>query len=268
MHHSQIHSLRADAVRIPFCLVTDIAQLIQTLFLQCERLVCQRDGLISESRVRLRICLCAVCKIGGRIIVRVTEVLVLFVADRIDSVDELHILWKDRAEREGMDPCTAGLLFFQRRAPCDRSGQRHIVKPVHFLIIGAEPHEEQTRQRHMVLLTEIHQALCRFCLKVENVERGLRVVCYAECRSQFRVLEHLAHGLKFLCSVKVIVDRLALLNLFLKVLDISQLCLTSRLVGKIALDLFNVGCHVLRIWNTFVFRIAVQLDNVLQETDQ
>ena len=49
---------------------------------------------------------------------------------------------------------------------------------------------------------------------------------------------------------------------------ISFFCLTSCLVGKIFLKLFDVGRHILRIRHPFVFRITINLNNVLHETDQ
>ena len=41
VHYGQIHSLRADPVGIPFCLVADISQLIQPFLFQSQRLICK-----------------------------------------------------------------------------------------------------------------------------------------------------------------------------------------------------------------------------------
>ena len=99
------------------------------------------------------------------------EIFVLFIADRINSVDKLHILWKNGSEREGMDPRSAGFLLFQRRPARDRSRKRYILRSVHLLIISPETHQQEARKRYMIFLAEIHQTLCRLFFQMENIER-------------------------------------------------------------------------------------------------
>ena len=55
VHDRQVHALRTGAVRIPLGLVSDTSQLFQTFLLKGERLVGQRDRLIGQSRIRLRV---------------------------------------------------------------------------------------------------------------------------------------------------------------------------------------------------------------------
>ena len=98
------------------------------------------------------------------------EIFILFVTDCINTVDELHVLREDRAERKGMDPCAAGFLFFQSRTSCNSRSKGHIVKAVHLLIIGTESHEQKAGKRNMVFLAEVHETFRRFCLKMEDIE--------------------------------------------------------------------------------------------------
>ena len=196
------------------------------------------------------------------------EYFILFVTDRVDAVYEFHVLGKDRADREGVNSCAAGFLFFQSRASCDGIVYRHVLKSVHFLIIGAQSHEEQTCQRHMILLAEIHQPLCWLLLQMEDIKSGCGVVRSIKRSAQFRIFKHFPCGFQFICSVDAIVDRLSLFDLFLEEGYVPLLRLASGLIGQIFLELLNIGAHFFRIWNAFVFCAAVKFDNIFQEADQ
>ena len=197
-----------------------------------------------------------------------TEYFILFVPDRVDAVNKFHILGKYRTDRERMDSCSAGFLFFQSRTPCDGIVYRHILKSVHLLVIGTETHKKQACQRHMIFLAEVHQPLCRFLLQMEDIKSGCGVVRCIKSSAQFRIFKHFPRGFQFIRSVNAVVDRLALFDLFLEEGDVSLLRLASGLIGQIFLKLFNIGAHFFRIRNSFVFCIAVKFYNIFQETDQ
>ena len=167
-----------------------------------------------------------------------------------------------------MDPGAAGLLLLQGGPPGDGGGQGHILKSVHFLVVGAKPHEKQACQGHVIFLAEIHQPLCGLCLQVEDIQGRGGVVCDAEGGSQLWIFKHLPHGLQPGRAVEIIVDGLGLFDLLLEIVDVSLLCLAARLVGEIPLDLFNVRGHILGVGNALVLGVAVQLDDVLQEADE
>ena len=85
----------------------------------------------------------AVSKVCRRIIICMTEDLILFVPDSINAVNKFHIFRKDSPDRERMDPCAPDCLFFQSRTSCNGIVDRHILKTVHLLEIGAQAHEQQ-----------------------------------------------------------------------------------------------------------------------------
>ena len=197
-----------------------------------------------------------------------TEDLVLFIPDRKNSVDKFHILREDRADREGVDPRAAAFLLLQGSASRDGIIDGHILESVHLLEIGAQSHQEQACQGDMILLAEVHEPLRGLLLQVEDIQRGRRIAGCTECGAQFRIFEHLSCRFQLISSCDAAEDRLSLLDLLLEILGISLLCLAPRLIREILLQLFEIGRHFLRIPNPFKLRIAVELDDILQKTDQ
>lgn len=111
VHYSQVHSLCGSAVGVPFCFVMDVSEFVQFFVPEGERLIGKRHWLIGLSRC-MRIGFASVCKVSGRIVAGMAEVLILLVADLVNALQESSVLGNDRAEREGMNSGTAGFLFF------------------------------------------------------------------------------------------------------------------------------------------------------------
>ena len=167
-----------------------------------------------------------------------------------------------------MYPCSAAFLLLQGSASRDGIVDGHILESVHLLEIGAQPHQEQACQGYMILLAEVHEPLRGLLLQVEDIQRRRRIIRHAERCAQLRIVKHLSCRLQPASSCDAAEDRLSLLNFLLEILDISLLRLAPRLIREILLQLFEIGRHILRVRNPFKLRIAVELDDILQETDQ
>ena len=118
----------------------------------------------------------AISKVCRRIVVGMAKNLILLVPDGIDAVDKFHILRENSTDGEGMNPGPSAFFLFQSSSSCDGIIDRHILKSVHLLQIGPQPHQQQTSQGDMVCFTKIHQTFGRLCFQMENIQRGFRVV--------------------------------------------------------------------------------------------
>ena len=105
-----------------------------------------------------------------------SEYFILLVTDGIHSVNELHIFRKYRADRERVDPCSAGFFLFQGGTPCNGIVDGHILKTVHLLEVGAKTHEKKAGQGHMVFLAEIHQPPGWLLLQMKDIQGRLCII--------------------------------------------------------------------------------------------
>ena len=196
------------------------------------------------------------------------EILVLQVTDLIDALQEGLVRRNDGTEGEGMDSRSTRLFLLQGGAARDGGVDGHVVVSVHFLEISAKPHQKQADKGHVVFLTEVHQPLCRFGLQVENVQRGIHRIGNVDGRPEIRPVHPRPLRFQRSRSVDAVIDGLGGLDDLLEVCRIPFLRRRVRLIGQIPLHLLQIGGHVLRIGHTFIFRVTVQLDDILQKADQ
>ena len=265
MHHRQVHRLDGGPVWIPLCLIPDVSQLIQSLFLQGHGLISQGHGLIGRALRRI-VKPAPVSEVLRRIIIGMTEHLVLTVSDRQNAIHKGLVFRKNGSEGKRMYPCAAGFLFQKGSPSCISHIDGNVVVVVHLLQISADTHNQQALQGNMLFLAETHQALRRLLLQMENIKRGVYLGGSGKSRPRSR--EFLPCFLQLSRPLYPVKNRLRPLDQLLKIFSVSCLCLTARLVSQILFKLFDIRTHVKGIGNSLKFGVTVQLDHVPQKADQ
>ena len=162
-----------------------------------------------------------------------------------------------------MDSGSARFFLLQSGAPCDGGIDGNVIVSVHLLKIGSKSHQQKADQRYMIFFTEIHQPLCGLRLQVENIKSRVHRIGNVDRGPQIRVVHSLPLRLQKAGAVDAVIDGLRSLDELFKICRVPLLRRGVRFVGQIPLHLLQIGGHILRIGHTFIFCVAVDLDDIL-----
>ena len=166
-----------------------------------------------------------------------------------------------------MNSGSAAFFLFQGCSSGNRCVNGNILISIHLLKICTKTHDQQTNQRYMIFFTEIHQSLSRFCFQMENIQRGVHRIGYIQCSTKIRIAAAFPFCFQTAGTFQGIINRLRTFCQLAEVLFISYFCLRTCLIGKILLQLFNIGSHFLRKSNFFIEGAAVDFYDIFHKTD-